>query len=142
MVLEMISIDRMAELLNMAFDNSPWITYVGYELPEDIRFGDFCRGGRFATELYHYPLNLMPMVDRCAIVIEVVGDKRKYKLTRQDLEMALEIIQDEPEYSEVAAALNSKTEDSDTADCLLQLAVFGFYRDRFEGLDLGDSRNA
>lgn len=134
MVLQNITVDRMAEMLNMAFDNSPWITYVGYELPDDVRFGDFCRGGRFATELYHYPINLMPLVDRCAAVIEVVGDRRQYKLTRQDLEMALEIIQSDPDYHNAFSALESETEDSDTADCLLQLAVFGFYRERFEGV--------
>jgi hypothetical protein len=136
---------RIRDLLTCALEGGSnyWYEIVGYILPDGICYQDFREGGKFTTEDYYHPTELIPFLPGCALQFrnpflpggalqfrnEVLAGKL-YLIDSQKILLNLETIQRGLEslakkYPKAWANFIDENEDAETGDMFLQCCLFG-----------------
>jgi len=119
-----IPTQRVSDLLVCAFEGGSnyWYSDLHYELPEGIKYEDFRKGGKFTSEDYYHPLEIVPFVDGCALTLKD-DEGKTHRINKAALKSGLEKMAQKSK--EHWADFISEDDDATTADVFLQYALFG-----------------
>jgi hypothetical protein len=128
---------RIKCLLCSAFEGGSnyWIAGVDYEIPEStgLTIDDFSQGGKMQDpDEYWHPLQLVPLVEGCAVLIEEHDDDDESdKLITHRLDLAairrgLQLLAEKSAY-QLANILN-EDDDAITGDLFLQFCALGEHK--------------
>ena len=125
-----ISDDRLRGLLCSALEGGSnyWYMHVRNEFPPGVTYADFRKGGRFTLAEYWHPLELIPFIEGCAVIITTEaagdeGDNTERRLDRAALLRGIEIMAEK--YPRHFANVVSENDDAETGDVFLQCCLFG-----------------
>ena len=122
--------EKLRALLCSAFEGGSnyWYMHTRSEFPAGVTYDDFRDGGRFTLAEYWHPLELIPFVDGCALIITTEaagdeGDKTEYRLDRAALRRGIDVMA--KRYLRHFANVVSEDDDAETGDVFLQCCLFG-----------------
>lgn len=125
-----VSDEKLRGLLCSAFEGGSnyWYMHTRNEFPPGVNYSDFREGGRFTLAEYWHPLELIPFVDGCALIITTEaagadGDKTEYRLDRAALARGINVMA--LKYPRHFANVTTENADAETGDVFLQCCLFG-----------------
>lgn len=71
-----ITNEQIKSLLCSAFEGGSncWARIEGYKYAEGLEHKDFQEGGKFQTDAYWHPSQIIPLVEGCAVILADVED--------------------------------------------------------------------
>lgn len=121
-----IPTQRVVDLLIGAIEGGSnyWYSHLICDLADGLKYEDFRHGGKFVSDdNYYHPLEIVPFVDGCALILHVMDDSEVYRIDKASLKTGLEKMAQESK--EHWANFISEDDDAETADVFLQYVVFG-----------------
>lgn len=104
-----------------------WYMHTRSEFADGLRYDDFREGGKCALAEYWHPLELIPFVEGCALIITTEaagdeGDKTERRLDRAALLRGIQIMAEK--YPRHFANVQTEDYDAETGDVYLQCCLF------------------
>lgn len=125
-VLIKVTDEQVRGLLCSAFEGGSnyWIDSCEYEFASGLQYQDFRQGGsQQPPEEYWHPLQLVPLVDGCAVLVKDNEDFTVHRVDRTSIANALRLMQSK--YPRHFADMMEETDDATTGNVFLQLCCFG-----------------
>jgi hypothetical protein len=113
-------------LLCCAFEGGSyyWCNVTAYEYAPGLKAEDFRDGGKFQTEDYFHPSQIIPLVEGCNVILHDKEDNdKRYILNIQAIHNGLNTMAKDYPYH--FGNFISKNDDAITGDVFLQCCVFG-----------------
>lgn len=125
-----VSDETLRGLLCSAFEGGSnyWYMQTRSEFPAGVEYEDFREGGKFTLKDYWHPLELIPFVEGCTLIITTEaagdeGDNKEYRLDRAALMRGIQIMAEKcPRHF---ANVVGENDDAETGDVYLQCCLFG-----------------
>jgi hypothetical protein len=105
-----------------------WYMHTRSEFADGLSYDDFREGGKCALAEYWHPLELIPFVEGCALILTTdaagdEGDTKEYRLDKAALMRGVQIMAEK--YPQHFANVTTENDDAETGDVYLQCCLFG-----------------
>lgn len=122
-----ITDDKIKGLLCAAFEGGSnyWYEIEKYSFGDSgLTYSDFRKGGIMqCPDNYWHPCQLVPLTDKCAVLINDLEGGKQHRLDRRAIERGLEVMAEK--YLRHWGDFVSDNDDADTGDVFLQCCLFG-----------------
>ena len=121
---------RLRDLLCGALEGGSnyWYMHTRSEFADGLAYEDFQEGGKCTLPEYWHPLELIPFVEGCALILTTEragdeGDTTERRLDRAALAQGIQVMAQK--YPAHFANVQTEDDDAETADVFLQCCLFG-----------------
>ena len=127
--IQQVSEEQVRDLLVTALEGGSnyWIENTHYELREGLQYSDFQPGGSQTLDEYFHPLELIPFVEGCSLIIQVIDEGDGFdgiqQLTRDKMMEGVKVMA--ADYSQHFQDFLEEDGDANTGDVFLQCCLFG-----------------